>query len=375
MLRNELEQTEGLEFTMNHPLSKLFDQFLTERRYLKNVTDRTLVWYQVAFKNYQRHIATDAPQLPSKASLQQFVVALRQRGVRPVTCNTYIAAMNALCLWLHQEGHAPERVKLAKLRVEKRVLAVLDDAQMRALIGWKPKTFRQARTHLAVLLILDTGLRISEVLSLRHADIDFDNLILKVFGKGQKERLVPFSPELRKRIYRFIQMKVRKGIGSDLLLAGFGGTRWEKRNSTTSLHLLKTKLRLPKFGWHRLRHTFATNYLRHGGDIVWLSMVLGHADYDHAALPALADSRPERQPSAAVDSEQTGIGTAMSFRVVSTGCRPFILLSKIARSLGVRRMPPNPPASAAVVVRMVVRTRRVYGPFLPPCRPRSNRPP
>jgi integrase/recombinase XerD len=66
---------------------------------------------------------------------------------------------------------------------------------MRALIGFKPKTFRQARTHLAVLLILDTGLRLSEALNLRHADIDFDNLILKVFGKGQKERVVPFSPD------------------------------------------------------------------------------------------------------------------------------------------------------------------------------------
>jgi integrase/recombinase XerD len=98
-----------------------------------------------------------------------------------------------------------------------------------------------------------------------------------VFGKGQKERLVPFSPELRKRIYRFAQQKAKKGIRSDLLFAGFEGTRWEKRNSTTSLHLLQTKLRLPKFGWHRLRHTFATNYLRHGGDIVRLSMVLGHS--------------------------------------------------------------------------------------------------
>jgi integrase/recombinase XerD len=261
---------------MNHPLATPFDQFLTERRYLQNVTDRTLVWYQVAFKNYQRAVPVDAPLLPSKTSLQQFVISLRERGVRPVTINTYVAAMNAFCLWLHEEGHAPERVKLAKLRVEKRVLTLLNDAQMRALIGFRPKTLQQSRTHLAVLLILDTGLRVSEALNLRHADIDFDNLILKVFGKGQKERLVPFSPELRKRIYRFEQLKTKKGIRSDLLFAGFNDTRWEIRNSSTSLHLLLRKIGLPRFGWHRLRHTFATNYLRHGGDIVRLSMVLGH---------------------------------------------------------------------------------------------------
>jgi integrase/recombinase XerD len=118
----------------------------------------------------------------------------------------------------------------------------------------------QRRVHLPVLFILDVGLRISETLNLRHADIDYDNLILKVFGKGQKERLVPFSPELRKRLYRFEQFKTRKGIRSELVFVGSRRSRWEKRNSTTSLYLLQRKLGLSTFGRHRLRHTFATNY-------------------------------------------------------------------------------------------------------------------
>ena len=163
--------------------------------------------------------------MPTKTTLHRFVMAQRERGVRPVTCNTYIGAMNAFCAWLHQEGHAAERMKLSKLRVERRVLTVLDDGQIRALIGFKPKTLGQWRVHLAASLILDCGLRISEVLHMRHADVDFDNLILKVFGKGQKERLVPFSPELRKRVYRYEQFKTKKGLRADLLFVGFRGTR------------------------------------------------------------------------------------------------------------------------------------------------------
>lgn len=220
---------------MNHPQAALFERFLRERTFLKNVTPRTLVWYRVAFKNYSTACPDEA--LPSRGSLQQFVIGLRERHIKPVTCNTYIAAMNAYCRWLHEEGHATAAVRLQKLRVEKRVLELLDETQMRALIGYRPKTYRETRLHAAVLLVMDTGLRISEALGLRERDIDSDNLILKVFGKGQKERLVPFSPELRKRLYQLQQLKVKEGIRSELVFAGFHDAKWEKRNSTMSLHL------------------------------------------------------------------------------------------------------------------------------------------
>jgi integrase/recombinase XerD len=275
-LQNKINPQRGWESAVNNPLAALFDQFLKERRYLKNVTPSTLVWYQVAFKNY-RSIVQDDGALPTKAALQQLVVVLRDRGIRAVTVNTYLGAMNAFCAWLHQEGHLAASVKLSKLRVETRVLTLLDDSQMRTLIRFRPRTFRQARVHLAACLILDTGLRISELLHLRRDDVDYDNLVLKVFGKGQKERLVPFAHDLRKRLYRFAKWQAEKGIYSPLIFAGFGGASWEKRNSTTSLRVLQRTLGLPPFGWHRLRHTFATNYLRHGGDVVRLSMVLGHS--------------------------------------------------------------------------------------------------
>lgn len=106
---------------MNHPLAALFEQFLKERTYLKNVTPATLVWYQVAFKNYRASIADDAPPLPTKNTLQQFVIRQRERSIRPVTVNTYIGAMKAFCAWLHQEGHVAQRVKQPKLRVRPRV--------------------------------------------------------------------------------------------------------------------------------------------------------------------------------------------------------------------------------------------------------------
>jgi len=63
---------------VNNPLATLTEQFLKERRYFKNVTPSTLIWYEVAFKNYRTSLDADSPSLPTKAALQQF--GLRQRA-------------------------------------------------------------------------------------------------------------------------------------------------------------------------------------------------------------------------------------------------------------------------------------------------------
>jgi integrase/recombinase XerD len=256
--------------------SLLFSQFLDQRRYLKNVTPSTIEWYETAFKALQRAHATLDPAL-TKTSLQQFVVCVRQRGVKPISCNTYIKALNAFCLWLHEEGHATERTELPLLKVEKRVIVTLTDEQMRTLLTAKPKRFDAWRLHALVCLLLDSGLRIEEALTLRRSDLDFDNLLVTVFGKGRKERRVPFSFELRKVLFRYDQVRLRQCPRCELFFPSRQGTSWDQRNSLRGLHILQEKFNLPMFGWHRLRHTFATNYLRQGGDIVRLSMVLGHS--------------------------------------------------------------------------------------------------
>jgi integrase/recombinase XerD len=69
---------------------------------------------------------------------------------------------------------------------------------MTLLLGWKARGFESSRLHALVCPTLDTGVRIDEALTLRLANVDYENLLLTVFGKGRKERRVPFSFELRK---------------------------------------------------------------------------------------------------------------------------------------------------------------------------------
>jgi len=116
------------------------------------------------------------------------------------------------------------------------------------------------------------------VLNTRVTDFDLDNLLLTVYGKGRKERRVPFSIELRKVLFRFGQFKERSEITSPLMFPAREGGKWEQRNALRSHYCLLKRLGLPQSGFHLLRHTFATQYLRAGGDVVRLSIILGHSE-------------------------------------------------------------------------------------------------
>jgi integrase/recombinase XerD len=266
-------------------LGSLFEQFLRERTYLKNVSPKTRVWYETAWKTF---LKTQAPGLASmpiegaqpltRQHLNAFVVALRDRGVRPVTCNTWLRALNAYCRWLHDEAVLREPTRLKPLKLEKRFVKTLDEASLRAVLTFKPKGYAQWRVHTAVCTILDTGCRIDEVLSSRARDFDFDNLLLTVVGKGNKERIVPFSFELRKQLLRFGKVKERDEVPGEWMFPARDGGKWHQRNALRSYYLLLGRLGLPRSGFHRLRHTMATEYLKAGGEVVRLSKVLGHTD-------------------------------------------------------------------------------------------------
>jgi integrase/recombinase XerD len=267
-------------------LDALFDRFLRERTYLKNISPKTRVWYQTAWKSFTAvmpaefaHIERPVGATPiTRADLSGFVVALRERNVRPVSVNTWLRALNAFCRWLHEEGLATEGVRMKPLRLERRLVQTIDAPGLRLLLAYRPRGFAELRVHTVACAILDTGCRIDELLSARTTAFDLDDLLLTVVGKGNKERRVPFSLELRKRVVRFQQTKIRCGVAGEWMFPERRGGRWHSRNALRSYHLLLDKAGLPRSGFHRLRHTFATEYLRSGGEVVRLSRVLGHTE-------------------------------------------------------------------------------------------------
>ena len=179
------------------------------------------------------------------------MVALRDRGVRPVTVNTWLRAINAYCRWLQEEGVIRERVTLRPLKLERRFVKTLDEKALRAIIGFRPKGYPQWRVHTAVCTILDTGCRINEVLTAPVRDFDLDNVLLTIVGKGDKQRIVPISFERRKRLIRFGQFKERHSVPAEWMFPARDGGSWTtcEVSKKPTVALKNSAFTLPKRPW------------------------------------------------------------------------------------------------------------------------------
>jgi integrase/recombinase XerD len=101
-----------------------------------------------------------------------------------LSINTYLRCIQAFLDWCHEGGHIREHVKVGRLKEQQKILNTFTGEHLRRLVTCKPWTWGDHRTLTLVLLLLDTGLRIEEALTLRREDVDLDNLLIRVLGKG-----------------------------------------------------------------------------------------------------------------------------------------------------------------------------------------------
>ena len=170
-------------------------------------------------KAFQPTLVSPSGQV-SKAEIVSRIAQLRADGLTPVTINTYLRSLNTFFRWLHQEGHWKNALTIGRLKEERKIIEAFNDKQIEALVSHKPKTGAEARVHLISCLILDSGARIDEVLSLERQDVDLDNLLLQIRkAKGGRARVVPISLQMRKLLFRFMEHE-KPEIGGRLFFTG-----------------------------------------------------------------------------------------------------------------------------------------------------------
>jgi len=244
----------------------MFTEFLKSGVYLRNWSPKTVKIYERTFKSYGSEPIT-------KASLDAWIIRMREKGLTPGGCNVYIRCMNAFCEWMFLEGKTTERLKLKLFHVNPPPVTVLEPTDIRRLMTTLPKRSSYLRVSTLCMLLLDTGLRIDEALQLTRESIDLDNLLVTVRGKGNKVRRIPFSPEMRKHLYRYMAR-----VNRPFVFGTATGTKMSYRNARRSIGLcFKTAGVTKHVHPHLLRHTFAANYMRNNGNVYQLSRLLGHA--------------------------------------------------------------------------------------------------
>lgn len=251
-------------------MDKLFEDFLKHKLYLENCSPRTVKYYRFCFMSWTRLVGSR----PTKANCNQYIIALRESEISIYTLNSYLRGLNSFFTWLHENEHISEKVRMKPLKAPQRVLKVFSDSQIRLLLSFRPRTFHEHRLYAMVATALDCGTRIDELLTLRRENVDLENLLIKVIGKGNRERIIPFSQELRKTLYKFL-----KTHESSFVYPTLQGGKVYYRSALDQFKKLCKRLGISgvRLSWHTLRHTFATCYLRDGGNIIYLSRILGHS--------------------------------------------------------------------------------------------------
>jgi integrase/recombinase XerD len=246
----------------------LHDAFLKAGRYLRN-------WSAATLRTYGQALHRLGLETPSKNDLAAWVIHLREQSLTPGGINMYVRAVNSYLTWLHDEGHVPNRLKVKLLKNPLKQKVLLSDPEIRALVHFKPRTVGERRTLTIALLLLDTGLRITEALTLERGKVDMNALLLTVSGKGGKERIVPFSRELRPVLFRWLtHPKSDKG---PYVFATRTGCLLSQRNTHRDILALATAAGVQTYVHpHLFRHQYAASFIKRGGDIYRLSRLLGH---------------------------------------------------------------------------------------------------
>lgn len=168
-----------------------FERFVQERKYLKNVSPRTIEWYE-------QSLAWLTVEQPTAEDLRELVVRMREAGLKARSCNWHIRAINGYLHWnakgLDQRCHPGcSHLRVPKLTEEEYVPDTFTVKQVAAIIAWKPrkKMFHERRLHALLLTLFDAGMRIDEASSLRVEHCNLDDLLFT--GKGRKQRVIPFS--------------------------------------------------------------------------------------------------------------------------------------------------------------------------------------
>lgn len=290
-------------------MERYIDKFLNYLKVEKDASVHTLINYSVDLKDLSHFLKDRDIKTIDVFDVRKFLVALRQKGYKKVTIARKMACLRSFFKFLTREGHIKTNpmVGLVGPKLEKKLPLFLGEDDIVKLLDTPDIADPAGLRDKAILETLySTGMRVSELVGMSIEHIDFISGIVRVYGKGKKERLAPIGDRALRVIQTYLK-KRKKGVGKSdrAVFLNKDGRRLTDRSvrNIVEKHIKVASIRTD-ISPHSLRHSFATHLLNRGADLRSVQELLGHANlstttiYTHLSTERLKNVYDKTHPRA-----------------------------------------------------------------------------
>ncbi len=292
-------------------MSDKLTKFLDFLKYEKNASPHTVSGYQrdlLQFKNYLKNKKLNWEQADNIV-IRGFLAILYEKKVKKSTSSRKLAAIRSFyqfCIQKKWMADNPAKI-VSTPKQEKTVPSFLTEEEMAEFLDFpRSEKVLDLRDKAMLELLYASGIRVSELIGLNLEDLNFDERLIRVKGKGKKERMIPFgrTAEESLQIYISRRMMINKGkIDEGALFLNYRGQRLSTRSveRTVSFYIQRSAVRR-KISPHSLRHSFASHLLSRGADLRVIQELLGHESlattqkYTHMDLRHLLEVYKKSHP-------------------------------------------------------------------------------
>ena len=290
---------------------ELVDRFLDAIWMERGLSQNTLGAYRADLMTLGRGLAEKdkSIEMADKADLLAFIAGRVEGGAKPRSTARQLSSFRRFFRYIMREGmrDTDPTADIEMPRIGRSLPKSLSEDEVDALLN-APNTDEPLghRDRAMLELLYATGLRVSELINLKQSQINFNQGVLRIVGKGDRERLIPLGDESQRWLKDFIdgpRMEILLERQTDYL---FPTRRGDRMTRQAFWHIIKRYSEKAgvrkKLSPHSLRHAFATHLLNRGADLRVVQLLLGHSDlsttqiYTHVARERLKDLHGEHHP-------------------------------------------------------------------------------
>ncbi len=288
------------------------ESFLKYLKYEKRFSPHTWVAYKNdlnQFLQYYTKVAGefDVKKVDSKL-LRSWVISLMENNISASSVNRKVSTIKSFFKYLMKQEVVDNNpvVNIPLPKIRKKLPFFVEESNLHHLLddGYFQDNFEGLRDKLIIGLLYGTGVRLAELLNLKESDINKKEYLIKVLGKRNKERIIPYPRELNNIIDAYLVLK-REQFGNGggwLLLTGKGDKIYEKLIYRVVKNNLAKVTSLEKKSPHVIRHSYATHLLNNGAELNAVKELLGHASlaatqvYTHTTFKKMQNIYEQTHP-------------------------------------------------------------------------------